>query len=268
MNNIIVIPVYKPLPDETEKMSFGQCIKVLGKHEVCLVCPQDMDVSAYEQMAGKPLRAERFEGRYFLNVDAYSDLMKSNAFYKRFRRYAYMLIYQLDAWVFDDRLDEWCRKGYDYVGAPWFKDWLSHEEGYDFMCVGNGGFSLRRIKTFLKITKPSRKLYGFSDILSRHTERRRRYYNCLKEYFSYGNTIRAFMEEKGYRWEDVFFCYELRGTRHELKVPTCQEAALFSIERSPKYVLEEVNGGRLPFGCHAWKKYQYEEVWKDRIKQE
>ena len=55
------------------------------------------------------------------------------------------------------------------------------------------------------------------------------------------------------------------GTDVQLNVPPVNEAALFSIEVSPRYVFEEVNKGRLPFGCHAWKRYQYEVFWKEHI---
>lgn len=30
------------------------------------------------------------------------------------------MIYQLDAWVFNDELSSWCSLGYDYIGAPFF----------------------------------------------------------------------------------------------------------------------------------------------------
>jgi hypothetical protein len=62
-----------------------------------------------------------------------------------------MLIYQLDAWVFKDDLMKWCNKGYDYIGAPWFEDFGSYEKGKKLWRVGNGGFSLRKIKYFCKV---------------------------------------------------------------------------------------------------------------------
>lgn len=44
--------------------------------------------------------------------------MLSAEFYDRFAAYEYVLIYQLDAFVFADRLAEFCQMGYDYIGAP------------------------------------------------------------------------------------------------------------------------------------------------------
>ena len=265
MKNIVVIPIYKPMPDATESMSLRQCVEVLCRHDMCLVCPQELDVTAYLKLTGKRIRIERFDEKFFQSVGAYSELMKSRDFYKRFRWYRYMLIYQLDAWVFEDRLDEWCSKGYDYIGAPWFEDWRNHEEGYGFLCVGNGGFSLRKVKTFLKVTNPKERLKSFKEIQERHQGEKWEYYYSLKEYFSYENSLGAFMEKKKERWEDVYFCYELKKTRLKLKTPDCREAAMFSIETSPEYVFNETNKGRLPFGCHAWNRYQYEEFWKKHI---
>ena len=30
-----------------------------------------------------------------------------------------MLIHQLDAFVFEDKLMDWVKRGFDYIGAPW-----------------------------------------------------------------------------------------------------------------------------------------------------
>ena len=60
-----------------------------------------------------------FDDRFFRNPVTYSRLLTMAGFYECFKRYEYMLVAQLDAWVFSDRLDFWCGKGYDYIGAPW-----------------------------------------------------------------------------------------------------------------------------------------------------
>ena len=43
-----------------------------------------------------------------------------------------------------------------------------------------------------------------------------------------------------------------------------EEAIAFSFELSPSY-LYKLNGNYLPFGCHAWYKYEYENFWKQHI---
>lgn len=260
--NIIIIPVYKSSPDETEKMSLRQCVKILGRHELCLLCPRELDVTAYTELVGHQFRTERFDEFFFKGISGYNELLKSKDFYERFEAYEYILIYQLDAWVFEDSLDYWCSKGYDYIGAPWFKGWLSHEEGSDFLCVGNGGFSLRKVNKFLQITDPSQRLRSFWQILKCGKFR-----EILKmcNHNSDFNSLGAYMIQKKDRWEDVFFCYDLKGTRLELNTPDCYEASLFSIETSPEYIFKNINKSRLPFGCHAWKRYHYEDFWSKFI---
>lgn len=60
-----------------------------------------------------------FPDTYFKGIAGYNRLMMSPEFYETFAQWEYILIYQTDAWVFSDRLSEWCSKGYDYIGAPW-----------------------------------------------------------------------------------------------------------------------------------------------------
>lgn len=132
MRIVIVIPVYKPILSADEEHSLRQCISVLGNYQVTLVCPDGLNVSEYSKVAGRELRCETFQPSFFENIDGYNRLMMSRMFYERFSGYDYMLIYQLDAWVFSDELTEWCLKGYDYVGAPWFELNHTHEEAMTY----------------------------------------------------------------------------------------------------------------------------------------
>ncbi|MEW6718188.1 MAG: DUF5672 family protein [Chloroflexota bacterium] len=85
----------------------------------------------------------RFEDRYFSTIASYSKLLLSPKFYAAFINFNYILIYQLDCLVFSDQLEEWCGAGYDYIGAPLFRDKANPAKG--FSRVGNGGLSLRRV---------------------------------------------------------------------------------------------------------------------------
>lgn len=270
VNTIIVIPVYRPTLSPDEKASLQQCLKILGgRHALCLVCPESLDTRAYDAAAGKALRAERFDGHYFEGIEGYNRLMMGHAFYSRFSGYAYMLIYQLDAWVFEDRLDEWCDKGYDYVGAPWFENNESHETGWHLWRVGNGGLSLRRMEKFLRITQPDCPL-RVPRILWSHRfcqkdgPRKRISLVCGHKNITTGQ----YMKQLAATWEDYFFCISLEGTSEALHLPSAEEAACFSVERSPRWLIETVLGGQLPMGCHAWRKYQYDEFWKNHINPE
>lgn len=44
---VVVIPVYRDF-DEWELMSLRQCCKVLGRYDVCLVAPVDLDTQSFQ----------------------------------------------------------------------------------------------------------------------------------------------------------------------------------------------------------------------------
>lgn len=85
-----------------------------------------------------------FHENYFKSIDGYNKLMLSPSFYKAFSNYEYILIYQLDAWVFKDELQHWCNQKYDYIGAPIYQN-------NKLIGIGNGGFSLRKVDYCLKV---------------------------------------------------------------------------------------------------------------------
>ena len=155
MNKVcVVIPIYKKKPTDLEMASFRQVLKVLSRYDIIVYTYCGLDLSVYSNLAlacNKNFIVEYFDKSYFSSVKGYNRLCLTIDFYKRVSAYKYMLIYQLDAWVFCDELEFWCNKGYDYVGAPWFTNWGTHEEGEALWCVGNGGFSLRNISFFIKM---------------------------------------------------------------------------------------------------------------------
>ena len=121
---VVIIPVYKSLPDRYEEISFRQCIKILSKHPLCIVTFSGLNIDWYRdilQTFKVDFSIEYFDKAYFESLSGYNKLMLSKQLYQRFMAYEYMLIYQLDAYVFRDELEYWCRQGYDYIGAPWLK---------------------------------------------------------------------------------------------------------------------------------------------------
>lgn len=271
MHIAVVIPVYKPTLSDDEKLSLQQCLRVLGKYPMLLVCPQGMDTSTYDLIKTNKFQKQTFAHQYFTSIDSYSRLMKSPSFYECFCDFDYILIYQLDAWVFCDELEEWCKKGYDYVGAPWFDHYRSHEEGHNLWLVGNGGLSLRRTKKFLSLTTLITQLQPFTRIKSCQQVFESEYHSirdlprCLIHCMGPWIGTNSFRHIHKKLQEDGFFCEGLSGSDYQLHVPNPKEAAFFSFERSPKYLYEEVTRGKLPFGCHAWRKYQYSTFWKHYI---
>ena len=148
---VIVVPIYKKQLSDLEKISLTQLQRVLGDYPRVFQAPESLEFDY--GCLGEGFSVERFPDEYFTGVYSYSHLMLEADFYRRFDKYKYMLIYQLDAFVFSDKLLEFCEMGYDYIGAPVYPltpHW--HAIG---TCVGNGGFSLRKIDSAIQMLEYS-----------------------------------------------------------------------------------------------------------------
>jgi len=145
----VVIPIGLQLPlTAEEQISLHHLRKHLGRFDRYIIgqatLPKEM----------RDFALKKFAMRHFASQSGYNRLLMSEEFYRAFVEYEYILIYQLDCLVFNDNLDEWCGKGWDYVGAPWLKNREDPAEG--FSGVGNGGLSLRRVKSALEVLRSRR----------------------------------------------------------------------------------------------------------------
>lgn len=84
-----------------------------------------------------------------LDRGGYSALLKMPTFWENFTNWSHVLIYQTDALLIR-RIDD-VYFDFDYIGAPWSlkNQWCKY-------CAGNGGFSLRNIKSCVKACEPQR----------------------------------------------------------------------------------------------------------------
>lgn len=263
MNKIVVVPVYRSSINEVEKISYCQCCRVFKARTICLVAPEGLDLTIYKILSdscGAETEVKRLDIAFFQSIQSYNRLMLDIQFYERFKDYDYMLIYQLDAWVFRDELDYWCGLGYDYIGAPWFENYGTYEDGNKLWAVGNGGFSLRRIQYFIDLLEHNGPIKD-ANTLGLTSSLKNRIYKFLYAK-GYQNRVSYFRKDPTL-FEDVFYTVYLKGTRFKAKVPSAEEAALFAFEKSPSYLYSLT--GKLPFGCHAWEKNEYESFWKEYI---
>ena len=216
----VVIPIYKDGLNVFEKISLVQVQKVLGHYPVIFIAPEGKNFAYIHEDS----QVIYFAGENFNNVFNYNQLMLKKDFYKKFFDYDYILLYQLDAFVFSDKLQYFCLLGYDYIGAAWPYMWgiLVRKIVDDKKIVlraGNGGFSLRNVKSFY-------------DVLNKHED-------LIKSWR--GN-------------EDSFFAY--CGVRNDIdfKNAPVNIAYKFSAEFLPERI-QQKNGSELPFGCHAFYRY-------------
>ena len=271
MNNVVVIiPAYCESLTKYELSSLKQCNTILKRYPRILVCHSALNVSNYKEHV-PDLKFEYFGKENFKDVEGYNRLLLSFEFYERFKDFEYILIYQLDAWVFRDELDYWCQKGYDYIGAPWFDEFGTYEKGNKLWAVGNGGFSLRKIASFLDIFYSKNRLFKISALETNYPKKRgiistlKRNLIISLKMLGFKNTTNYYIQSYKYG-EDTFWSIFLKKSEMPMKIPLCEEASNFSFEKSPMY-LYEITGNRLPFGCHAWQKHEYNKFWKDFIRE-
>ena len=266
----IVTPVPRfPLSAEAD-ISMRHLRQYLGGFDRYIIGPKSLP----KEFSDFTLRP--FPTRYFRSRFGYNHLLMTEQFYRAFSDYEYILIYQLDCLVFESNLEEWCRKGWDYVGAPWLKN--SDDPSQGFLGVGNGGLSLRRVPSASAVLT-SKQLLKNPNAGERITGRRskllyerldsapqlKRMIDAAKTFFhryGYHNNVRWLVRQfaKSKFHEDFFWAFEAPKIMTNFRIPAPEEALDFSFERAPRYCFK-VNSGRLPFGCHAWSKYD-REFWK------
>lgn len=283
MSCVVVIPIYKDVPARAECASIRQTFRVLGRHDIVFVTHAGCRLDAYREIVEAEqgtLRTELFDAGYFDSTAHYSDLCLSEEFYLRFRDYEYMLICQTDAWVFRDELDYWCSRGYDYIGAPVYFPRSPQRFTRIFYGVGNGGFCLRRIEHCLRIIRSDQhriflkpgilaKIYWYGFLFNEDYGRSRfRRLWLLPLFFAkafgFRNSIARF-RSSGCEEDAILSFWAHNAWGLTCRVPDEQEAARFSFEVHPEYLFHKT-GGQLPFGCHAFRKWDYEHFWRKHIK--
>ncbi len=240
----VVIPVYREEVTLYERIALEQCLKVLKNYPTFLVAPDGLSLEVYSPRTNCPTIT--FPRQYFTSIREYNQLMLSPEFYRRFFEFKYILIYQLDSFVFSDQFSNWCESSYDYVGAPWLglnrredvkgllplwerRNALRNLLNLKISNVGNGGFSLRKVRTFFRL----------SILLKGVTK----------------------------TWplnEDTFWSFAAPCYYPFFKKPGVRRAMSFAFELNPREAFK-LNQNRLPFGCHAWWKYDFS-FWEQRIR--
>jgi hypothetical protein len=250
MTAVIAVPVYKPQMTELEEFSLSRCVTVLGRHPVVFFGPSSLSYRTYLDKA--PAASTRsFPDSCFTSVERYSELLLSRSFYETFLDFDYVLIHQLDAFVFHDALDEWCRRGYDYIGAPFL------DEGGRWFGVGNGGFSLRKARSCLDVLSSVRTedVAGYWAMVRQTTPNRWmravKYYRKVARMLGLTDDLRSFrkrfIDER--RPEDLFWSLHAVRFHPPFRIAPVDVALRFAVEGG----LMEAQTTYLthpPFGCH------------------
>ena len=251
-NCVVVFPLHtNPTPIELLFLENG--IRLTQGFKQVIAAPEGLEIDASFGSL-EQLEVKRFSKHYFEGIKGYNQLLLSKGFYTTFSLFDYILIHQADVFLFKDELSTWCEKGYDYIGAPWFRPdklnrgflfttlqrlKLSFKKnklyGDRYNKVGNGGLSLRKVSTAVSVLETVPK-----SILDKYTQSEGAEFN-----------------------EDVFWSFEAPAVLQSYSVPEMNEAMQFAIEFYPTEAYSLLNQ-KLPFGCHAPLKHE-PEFWKKFI---
>jgi hypothetical protein len=263
-NAAVVIPFRnRGYLTQSEQISLRHLETYLSHYDRYFVVPEGL------QFTREGYEIKHFPRQYFGSIKANEKLMLSRYLYESFREYRFILIYHLDSLVFSDQLSYWCDQDYDYIGAPWIlcNDLPKRKiEG-----VGNGGFSLMKVESILRVLNSNEKWIQQADVVNY-------YYNKSSFKYRYKNIFRIFMLQlpapndinRHIKYNinlkmsgDAF--WEKYGKHYysEFKVAPVDVALKFAIECAPRTCFER-NGRVLPFGCHAWERFD-KEFWEPYV---
>ncbi|HJT79723.1 MAG TPA: DUF5672 family protein [Chthoniobacterales bacterium] len=257
----IVIPLSsRPELLPEERVSLDHLCHYLGDYDKFLIMPPGIsaEMEGFSQV--------RFPSKFFGSAAAHNRLLMWPNFYRTFEDYEYMLMYHLDSLVLSSDISRWCRAGFDYIGAPWVPcsdtPWVKEPR------VGNGGFALMKIRSVLTVlyNRYRREPASFwSDLLTRNRVEFRWLFKMLRKlesHFPDSRLVQRPLEDWTItekpdihgRNNDFFWSFEAVRFYPEFKVAPVNAGLEFAFEAAPRMCFE-MNKGKLPFGCHAWTKF-------------
>jgi uncharacterized protein DUF5672 len=255
----VVVPVYRDTLTPDERVSIRHLDRYLGSYDRYLAMPERLSfgIDGYAD--------KRFPDRFFTSKHNYSRLLLTREFYRAFSAYDYILIHQLDCLVLSDELRFWCGRGYDYIGAV-------HTIADLPPCVGNGGFSLRRVASFLAVLNSKTRAvdpraywtttWGDKPALDRLRAIPRRAALHLRSFNGVRSEIRR-LDRTAHGWpEDWFWSLEAKRFWPVFRVADNEDGDRFAFFGTPHETFARI--GKLPFGCHAWNRFE-RDFWEPHI---
>ncbi len=266
----IVVPIINIELADSELIAINSLNKLNGVFRIYFIGSLDSYSANLEWIQVNLTRFEirfiEFDSKYFESLTSYSNLLMSSNFYRRFSAYDYLLIFQTDALIIRGNLTEFISIGKTFIGAPW----IDKNRQTKKLLIGNGGLSLRKIKDFIEITSlnsifPPQWWFNFP---------KQRFFRWVVVGILYSLFYVLDLVSKKFgrslffdlcrllsKAEDVSFAEWL--AQHQSDMPTLEEAVDFSFETNPRGCYE-LNNFTLPFGCHAWERYDLQ-FWETHL---
>ena len=259
---VVITLSHKTTYTADEEISFRHVRHHLSGWDKYVLVPQS------HQASYPGLTPKRFPDRYFGSPRAHGELLLSERFYRAFLNYEFILIYHLDALVFGDQLARWCSLEYDYIGAPWLRSadtpHIVEEK------VGNGGFSLRRVRAFLDVLRSRRYFVDPDEYWRRYAARATPLERLINAPRKYLKRLPVFNDVRWHvRWalsggvhEDRFWAEYATHYHPAFRIAPVDVAMRFAFEAEPRRCFEKI-GRQPPFGAHRWQKFDraFYEPW-------
>lgn len=258
----IVVPLSFPADlSDDEKISLRQLRHYFGGYDKFMIAPEGVELD-YPDFEIKP-----FPRRFFGSAAAHCRMLTMPSFYEAFSDYEFIFFHHLDSLAFSDQLPYWCGTDVDFIGPPWVK--CSDSPLVTKPRVGNGGFTLIRVEKALRV------------LSNRHRTKSGAYWRDLfawnatpawiaalekvRNVFPVSIIARKLLDEwdatenpaARRRQNDMFWSDHAVEFLPDFNVATLEQGLEFAFEVSPRTCLE-MNGGKMPFGCHAWARYDRE----------
>lgn len=237
----------------------GNNARVLNGYPFVIIGPKNAILEMGE--AEKVVRSENvavcvrsFPNDDFANIAGYNTLLKSRRFLDIFDNTDLILSCQLDAVILSDELEKWLLRGFDFVGAPHFKGYSTPEMPPRLIPGANGGLSLRSVdasKRALDIVRTVKKTLR-SKLVA---------WSGLPKLSNLLLRTKPWLLTKPNINEGISWSILIPSIISDYRVATPQIAAEFAFEVLPRYLFG-MNSKALPFGCHAWQRYD-QEYWFD-----
>lgn len=231
----IITPIYKETPDPIEQLSLQRLHNVIGElnYDVYFVTYQGLNINEYIKLYPNA-KISYFDKYFFQSTATYSQLCFNYDFYNTYNEYDYMFIYQTDCYLINDNFHTYTTFDYDYIGAPIFSTdcgWPTVKEVNGKRVytpvIGNGGFSMRKISTFIELTDPNGEFRQTVQLTDEHI--------------------------KHLLWEDLFICVEL-PKYYDIRIAPLKVGFSFAWDMSVDVIYNLWNIHTLPMCIHAWDK--------------
>ena len=241
-----------------ERVSLRHLVHFLGAYDRFLIAPAGLepDIPGFG--------VKHFARKYFGSAAAHGKMLGHPAFFREFLDYEFIFFYHLDSLAFSDQVAAWCATDLDYIGPPWIR--CEATAWVDRPRVGNGGFTLLRVASALKVLANRHRQEPATYWLDQFTHRAPgglvRVLEWIQARCSGLKLLNRLLEEwhevedpalHG-RNNDLFWSDKAVRYLPEFKVASLEDGLQFAFEAAPRTCFE-MNGGRMPFGCHAWGRY-------------